>query len=68
MSSLHIESVHHFTVNDIGLCSDIDITFSTPPGRQRYLIEFINNDLLISVSAVVYCQAHNNGFKAWLQI
>lgn len=40
MSSLHIESVHHFIVNDIGLCSDIDITCSTPPGRQRYLIEF----------------------------
>lgn len=52
----------------MGLPSDIKITFSIPLCRQRYLIAFININLVISVSAVVYCQAHNNGFKACLQI
>ena len=59
-----MENIHYFILNDIGLPSDIEITFSIPLGRQRYLTAFININLVISVSAVVYCQAYNNGFKA----
>lgn len=48
----------------MGLPSDIKITFSTSLGRQKYSIVFININLVISVSAVIYYQAHNNRFKA----
>lgn len=64
MYSLHMENINNFILNDIGLPSDIEITFSIPLGRQRYFIAFININLVTSVSAVVYCQAHNNGVKA----
>lgn len=64
MYSLRIENINHFVLSDLGLPSDVETTFSVPLGRQRYFIVFININLVISVSAVVYCQAHNNGFKA----
>lgn len=63
-----MENIHHFILNDMGLPSDIKITFSTLLGRQKYSIVFININLVISVSAVIYYQAHNNRFKAQLQI
>lgn len=52
----------------MGLPSDIKITFTTLLGRQKYSIVFININLVISVSAVIYYQAHNNRCKAQLQI
>lgn len=55
-------------INGIGLPSNIEIAFSIPRGRQRLFRAFININFVISLSAVVYCQAHDNRFRSCLQI